>query len=125
MIETDEHLLTALRYVEANPLRAGMVADLASYPWSSYRVHGLGKSFGLIDEAPVGERLGKSESARQSRWRQGVHTPLTEKELAAVRRAVTTGRPFGTERWLAALARRLDLDLAPRPRGRPRKEQRK
>ena len=88
-------------------------------------MHGLGKSFGLIDEAPVWERLGKSEAARQSRWRQWVHTPLTEKELAAVRRAVTTGRPFGTERWVEALARRLDLDLAPRPRGRPRKEQEK
>jgi hypothetical protein len=51
-----------------------------------------------------------------------VHTPLTEKELLAVRRAVTTGCPYGTEGWVAAMAKRLGLDLAPRPRGRPRKE---
>ena len=120
VIETDEHLLTVLRYVEANPLRAGMVSDLASYVWSSYLVHGQGKSFGLIDEAPVWGRLGKTEAVRQSRWRQWVHTPLTDKELAGVRRAVTTGHPYGTERWVAATARRLDLNLAPRPRGRPR-----
>ena len=99
-----------------------LFSHLASYPWSSYLVHGLGKALGLIDEAPVWGRLGKTEAARQSRWRKWVHTPLTEKELTAVRRAVTTGRPYGTERWVAAMARRLDLDLAPRPRGRPRKQ---
>lgn len=93
VIETDEHLLTVLRYVEGNPLRAGMVSDWASYVWSSYLVHGLGRRFGLIDEAPVWERLGKTEAARQSRWREWVHTPLTEKELAGVRRAATTGHP--------------------------------
>jgi putative transposase len=35
VIEADEQLLTVLRYVEANPLRAGMVSDLAAYPWSA------------------------------------------------------------------------------------------
>src|SRR5260370_992539 len=51
VIEEDNHLLTVMRYVEANPFRARMVADLAAYPWSSYLVHGLGKDFGLIVEA--------------------------------------------------------------------------
>jgi hypothetical protein len=78
-----------------------------------------------VDEAPLWEGLGKSEAARQSRWRKCVHTPLTEKELLAVRRAVTTARPYGTERWVAGMAKRLGLDLAPRPRGRPRKGGRK
>ena len=53
VIQEDDHLLTVLRYVESNPLRAGMVNDLASYPWSSYGVHGLGKPDGLTDGAPV------------------------------------------------------------------------
>ncbi|HLN29106.1 MAG TPA: transposase [Gemmataceae bacterium] len=48
VIEEDEHLLTVMRYVEANPLRAGMVADLASYPWSSYVAHCLGKDVALV-----------------------------------------------------------------------------
>jgi putative transposase len=52
VLEADEHLLTVLRYVEANPLRAGMVSDLATFPLSSYLVHGLGKSMALIEEVP-------------------------------------------------------------------------
>lgn len=121
MIEADEHLLTVLRYVEANPLRAGMVADLADYPWSSYLQHGLGQPSSLIDTAPVWERLGRDEPARQTYWRKWLHVRLTEKELAAVRRSVSSGRPYGSEQWVRQQADRLGLKLAPRPRGRPRK----
>jgi putative transposase len=53
VIEADDHLLTVMRYVEANPWRAGIVRDVAGYPWSSYLVHGLGKTCPLVDEAPV------------------------------------------------------------------------
>src|SRR5262249_13420791 len=62
VIQDDGHLLTVLRYVESNPLRARMVSDLAAYPWSSYVWHGLGKPMGLVDEAPVWVRLGKTEN---------------------------------------------------------------
>src|SRR5438045_1650891 len=49
VIQSDEHLLTVLRYIEANPLRAGIVTRAEDYPWSSYRVHGLGEASDLID----------------------------------------------------------------------------
>ena len=123
VLEADDHLLTVMRYVEANPWRAGIVSDLADYPWSSYLVHGLGKTFPWVDEAPVWAGLAKTEAGRQRSWRQWVHTPFTESELAAVRRAVTTGRPYGHGSWVAQLARRLGLDLTERPRGRPRKKE--
>jgi hypothetical protein len=64
VIEEDEHLLSVLRDVVANPLRAGLVSDLAGYPWSSYHVHGLGKGNPLVEEAPVWARLGPTEAAR-------------------------------------------------------------
>src|SRR5260370_35952242 len=51
VVGADEHLLTVSRYVEPNPLRAGMVSDLAAYPSSSYVAHGLGKGMGLSDAA--------------------------------------------------------------------------
>src|SRR5205085_102021 len=117
VIEADEHLLTVMRYVEANPLRASMVVDLASYPWSSYVVHGLGKEDGLVVEAHVWERLGKTERERQQYWRPWLHTPLTSKELSAARRAVKTGRPYGEDSWVEAIATQLGLDLTVRPRG--------
>src|SRR5260370_36561988 len=65
VVAADEHLLTVMRYVEANPLRAGLVSDLAAYPWSSYVVRGLGKGMGRVDEAPGWGALGKRECARE------------------------------------------------------------
>jgi len=104
------------------PLRAGMVADLASHPWLSYVAHGLGKSVDRLAEAPVWERPRKTEASRQKYWRQWVHTPLTDKELSAVRRAVSTGRPHGKESRVEATAKRLGLNLSERPRRHPPKQ---
>jgi putative transposase len=119
VVSTDEHLLTVMRYVESNPLRAGRVSDLSCYPWSSYLLHGLGQPLAVVDEAPIWASLGKKEKARQQYWRDWLHTPLTAKELAAVRRSVTSGRPYGPAAWVEQTAMRLGLDLAPRRRGRP------
>ena len=120
VIQEDHHLLSVMRYVESNPMRAGLATDLASYPWSSYQVHGLGKDSALVDEAPVWAGLAKTEASRQAYWRKWLHTALTEKELARIRRAVTTGRPYGSEGWVEGMAAKLGLDLTPRPRGWPR-----
>ncbi len=122
VITADGHLLTVMRYVESNPLRAGLVADLADYPWSSYPAHGLGRPSPLVDEAPVWASLGRDEAARRAHWREWLHAPLNDKELAAVRRSVTSGRPYGAPGWAEQTAARLGLDLAPRRRGRPPKQ---
>ena len=123
LIQDDAHSLTVLRYVEANPLRGRMVADLASYHWSSYRAHGMGQADPLVRVLPAWELLGRAEPARQGYWRTLVHTPLSERELAAVRQSVVTGRPFGQAGWAAATAAGLGLRTGARPRGRPRKAQ--
>jgi putative transposase len=123
VIQDDDHLLTVLRYIEANPWRAGMVADLKDYPWTSYAAHGLGQANPLLSELPVWSLVGATEAARQTYWRQWVHEPLTERELAAVRRSVTSGRPFGSEVWTKAMAQRLGVALVAKRRGRPPKHQ--
>ena len=84
-------------------------------------LHGLGEPLPLLDEAPVWASLGRTEAQRQACWRRWLHTPMGEKELAAVRRAVTTGRPYGAAAWVEETAAALGLDLAPRRRGRPPK----
>jgi putative transposase len=121
VVQEDDHALTVLRYIEANPLRAGMVTDLASYPWSSYIVHGLGRRDPLVSPLPGWERLGRDECARQAYWRRWVHEPLSERELARVRQAVVSGRPYGSAPWVEVMAATLRLALAKRGRGRPRK----
>jgi putative transposase len=125
LVSADEHLLTVMRYVESNPLRAGMVSDLSCYPWSSCMVHGLGRFVPVVDEVPLWASLGKTPEVRQRYWHRWLHTPLTARELAAVRRSVTSGRPYGSASWVEQMAVCLGLDLAPRRRGRPRKTEEK
>ena len=121
VIQDDIHLLVVLRYVEANPLRAGIVADLKDYPWSSYHTHGLGQPDSLLSSFPEWDSLDRTEPLRQARWRRKLAGPHDGNELAAIRESVRRGLPFGSPDWSDATARRLGIDLNPRPRGRPRK----
>lgn len=121
VIQNDEHLLTVLRYIEANPLRAKLVRRAEAYPWSSYRVHGLGETDPLVDRLDTYEELSPQPKTRQRKWAAKVHAPLEERTLAQVRRSSDRGLPYGDETWVQRLAKRLDLDLTIRPRGRPRK----
>ena len=123
VIEGDEHLLTVMRYAECNPLRAGLVSDLADWLWSSYRGHVGLEDDDLVSESPVWKQLGADEAKRRAYWKRWLHTPQTEQELAAVRQSVVSGRPYGTERWVKRMAQRLGVPLLPRPRGRPRKSE--
>lgn len=121
VIQNDEHLLTVLRYIEANPLRAKLVKRAEKYPWTSYHVHGCGEVSPLVDRLITYEELAAQAKTRQRKWAEQVHAPLAEQVLTEVRRSNTTGLPYGDDNWVKRLAKKLDLDLVIRPRGRPKK----
>ena len=121
VIQDDDHLLTVLRYIEANPLRAGMVEAAGDYRWSSFPAHGLGRPDPLLDPITVYESLAKTPATRRRRWTALVHQTPSDEELAALRRSTQTGLPYGHPAWVEQLGHRLGLDLTVRPRGRPRK----
>jgi REP-associated tyrosine transposase len=121
VVQNDEHLLTLLRYIEANPLRAKLVRRADDYPWSSYRAHGVGEPDELLDPLINYDELSPSPAARRRRWAEKVHRVMDQDLLQDVRRSSATGLPYGSRNWVRRLAKRLDLDLAIRPRGRPRK----
>ena len=121
VVQDDDHLLAVLRYIEANPLRAGMVERAGEYPWSSFSCHGEGRVDALLDPVVAYEALAASASLRQRRWSAYVHQTPDEAQLAAIRRSNETGLPYGRQRWVDRLCRQLKLDLTIRPRGRPRK----
>lgn len=108
-IQQDEHLLTVLRYIERNPLRAGLVARAEDWPWSSLRGRG-GKEVWL-QAVPVLE---------PKDWVNWVNAPMTDAEVAALRHSVNRGTPFGSAAWVQRTARRLGLEASVNPRGRPR-----
>lgn len=121
VIQNDEHLLTVLRYIEANPLRARVVKNAGRYAWSSFRLHGLGEVDELVDPLIAYEEISPRPKVRQRKWAERVHEPIEEVQLLAIRRSNATGLPYGDPAWVKRLAKRLELDLTIRPRGRPRK----
>jgi putative transposase len=121
VIQNDEHLLTVLRYIEANPLRAKLVRRAGAYRWSSFRAHGLGESDKLVDRLINYEQLSPYPTVRQRKWAHLVHHAMDEDLLQDVRASSAASLPYGDADWVKRLAKRLGLDLTRRPRGRPRK----
>jgi putative transposase len=106
----DDHFLWVCRYVERNPLRAGLVDDAANWQWSS-----LGRARNrsiTLTEWPL---------ARPSDWADHVNTPKTDAERERFDRPINPAMLFGDEDWQDEV--RELLQVTPRrPRGRPRKE---
>jgi putative transposase len=114
-VAEDDHLLKVLRYIERNPLRAGLVARAEDWPWSSLA--------GRSGEGEAARRLHPGPVARGADWVRRVNDVQTEAELEALRRSVARGRPYGPEGWVENVAGRLGLRSTLRPPGRPRKHQ--
>ncbi len=110
-IEEDEHLLTVLRYIERNPLRAGLVDRAEAWLWSSLRW------LAIPEQAPV--RLEAGPAPRGREWVEGVNAAMTEAEVEWVRECVRRDRPFGSADWTKVTARDLGLESSLRPCGRP------
>jgi len=111
-IQRDEHLVTVLRYVERNPLRAGLVARAEDWPWSSLTLRMRPDPSGFLARCPV---------ALPGDWRGFVNRPQTPAEVDQLRRSVNRGAPFGDADWTPRTAAALGLQSTLRPRGRPRK----
>jgi putative transposase len=99
LIDSENYLLTCHRYIELNPVRAGLVSDPALYPWSSHLHYALGHSSKLITEHPVYLSLGPSALERSAAYHTdsalGTETFLNEAEAKLGRsvRLPVRGRP--------------------------------
>ena len=115
-VQDDAHFFTVCRYVERNALRANLVARAEDWRWGSlYRwLRGNAQEASLLAAWPLRRLAG---------WVEEVNSPQTEAELAAVRRAVNRGCPFGETVWSNRIVARLGLESTLRPQGRPRKQE--
>ena len=111
-IQHDEHLLTVLRYVERNALRAWLVNTAEAWRWSSLAWWLEPGKLPFLDPGPV---------PRPDNWLELVNEPATESELERLRHSVTRSCPFGEEGWVRQTATALGLESTLRPCGRPRK----
>lgn len=112
IIQEDSHLLTVMRYVESNPVRALLVSSAKDWLWSSHRER--------IDESPE-QMVDKIPMELPKEWNRYVDEPLTEKELERVRKSTNRQSPFGSSNWQIKICTNFGLESTLRPRGRPRK----
>lgn len=118
-VQDGRHMRTVWRYIERNPLRAGLVRRAEAWAWSSLAVRLLRQT----PEAPDWSRNMLSDGllTLPADWIEQVNAPQTKAEEAALRVSIGRGIPFGEAAWQAATAAKLGVSL--RPRGRPGKRE--
>jgi putative transposase len=111
-VQSDEHYLTVVRYVERNALRANLVERAEDWPFSSL----WRRQTSTIEDDPL---LSPGPFELPDDWVERVNRADTSAELEALRRSLRQGKPYGEASWIKKTSR--ELELAVRPRGRPRK----
>jgi len=114
-VETEAYFYQVVRYVERNALRANLVPRAEDWLWCSLRR--------VEPEDPASPILAGWPLPRPPDWLEIVNRPESEAELAAIRKSLQRGSPFGSTTWTADTAKQLQIESTLRPRGRPKKEQ--
>jgi putative transposase len=124
-VETSNYLLACYRYIEMNPVRAGMVAHADEYRWSGYRHNALGESNGLITPHDEYLALGKSLDSRAKSYRGLFDSPISENQLREIRDFLQSGTPLGNSRFCEEIEAALTAHVGYVYRGRPRGDSQK
>ena len=126
VVDSERYLLTVMRYIELNPVRADMVARPRDYPWSSY-LHNAGGETGVNGDWLVAhreyQRLGRTARERQEAYRQLFRAAVPKHELTAIRDCTHKGWALGSARFtkkIEALTQRRSVSKGV---GRPKREE--
>lgn len=113
IVQENRYLLTVIRYIEGNPVRAGLVKSVNDWDWSSYRERTGGYRRAIIADSPV---------ELPDNWREFVDDPLTGVELERLRKSIQRQAPYGEPLWIEKMCKVHGLESTMRPKGRPRKK---
>lgn len=119
LAQEDAYLLTCMRYIELNPVRANMVTHPRDYPWSSYRANGEHKANPLLTPHQNYLRLGQSKVSRSQAYRSLFTAHLEPETLEAIRRATNGNYVLGDNRFQEQIANMLNRRVTPGRSGRP------
>lgn len=122
LVQEERYLLVCMRYIEMNPVRAGMVKSPTHYRWSSYRANAQGQTDRLVTPHERYRGLGRSLEDRQTVYRDLFRNMLEPGELKDLRTAWLTGTPLGNDRFRADIERTLRIKVGQAHRGRPKKQ---
>jgi putative transposase len=119
VLDSEGYLLACYRYIEANPVRAGLVARPQDYAWSSYRANALGRADPLLAPHETYLALGATAPARQAAYRALFRQGLEDEMLATLRDATQRGWVPGPDRFRAQIEAAVGRSLTAPRRGRP------
>ena len=127
-IQRDEYMLSCIRYVEMNPVRANMVAGPRQYRWSSYRERmGLEDRNGIdrnrldLDQTYIA--LADTEGERRDRYKNYVKLGISDKEIELIRNSLQSNKLTGNDRFTEEIHKRLGIRVENRSRGRPTRDE--
>ncbi len=105
VVEAENYLLLCQRYIELNPVRAGMVEAPSDYVWSSYRSNGLGKPSALWKPHDIYMRLGDTAMERASAYRELFKGQIDEEMLSKLRQTSNQGMALGSDKFKQEIER--------------------
>jgi len=120
--QQENYLLICQRYIELNPVRAGIVDHPADYRWSSYRTNAQGEFDDLLSQHPLYLSLGKTNEERQNAYRELFRHELDPGVVDEIRKATNGNYALGSERFKNEIAIALGRRVTPGKSGRPRKQ---
>lgn len=123
LVSTDEYLLTCYRYIELNPVRAGLVGRPRDYRWSSYRCNALGSTDDLVERHETYLRLGNDENTRCSAYRELFGTEIGSAALENIRDCANGELVLGNEKFKNKMEQMLSRPSRPGKAGRPKKRE--
>ena len=121
LIDSEQYALGCYRYIELNPVRAGMVEHPAEYPWSSYRHNALNEKNELVVGHELYKRLGKSIKKRCETYRSLFDVEVPQKTIEEIREATNKSWVLGSEYFKEKIADKINRPMSPRGRGGDRK----
>lgn len=121
LIDTERYLLECYRYIELNPVRAGMVTDPSKYKWSSYCVNALGKVSKLCSPHPLYLSLGNHLQERLQAYRELFRYQLDDSMIEDIREVTQKGLVLGRDDFVDQIEKLTARKLEVRGAGRPKK----
>jgi len=121
LTQAEDYLLACQRYIELNPVRAGIVPHPAEFRWSSYRANAQGEPDALVQPHEVYHALGANAEDRQAAYRELFRHELESGLVDEIRRATNGNFALGGERFGEEIAAVLGRRVTPGKSGRPRK----
>lgn len=123
LVDSDYYLLTCMKYIELNPVRASMVKHPGDYQWSSYACNAMGKPNTIINAHVIYQQLDNTPESRQFNYRELFNNHLDKQEIHSIRESLNHELVLGRDDFIEKIKQMTDRQVKPGVMGRPKVEE--